>query len=335
MKLRKKPSLKVSAENLAKKEESEEKEISEKLNMKKTLQMLLLEAEEIAENAEDYLYPASSVFAENGNLVLPEGEFPLSRFSLSQLGTKIGVPPRYLFKCYEKGGKFSELADENINEWLTEYGRDLFIRTHEEKVRGILSSRYSVCDSDEIVRRVMGSSLSEYDVKGSFISPERLHIRLFSPEMLPVENEDLFAGVYLDSSDVGRNNLIVTFGIFKQICTNGLCVSKGNGVLFKQKHIGIDADEFSSGLVASLDRIPVLCEEICSLVESATEERVRNPVKEISSLIKSSEEAEKVEEHLKSPTKWGIVNALTEYAQKFTLERRIEFEKIAGNYLAA
>ena len=34
-------------------------------------------------------------------------------------------------------------------------------------------------------------------------------------------------------------------------------------------------------------------------------------------------------------TRWGLINGITEVAQDFTLERRLELERIAGNLLAA
>ena len=34
-----------------------------------------------------------------------------------------------------------------------------------------------------------------------------------------------------------------------------------------------------------------------------------------------------------SPTRWGLINSITEVAQDFTLERRVELEKIAGDLL--
>ena len=44
--------------------------------------------------------------------------------------------------------------------------------------------------------------------------------------MLPIDGEDLFAGITLDSSDVGRSGLYVRFFIYKQVCTNGLIIPK-------------------------------------------------------------------------------------------------------------
>ena len=33
--------------------------------------------------------------------------------------------------------------------------------------------------------------------------------------------------------------------------------------------------------------------------------------------------------------RWGLINGITEVAQDFTLERRLELEKIAGSLLVA
>mgnify|MGYP007070346797 CR=1 FL=1 len=52
---------------------------------------------------------------------------------------------------------------------------------------------------------------------------------------------------FLDSSDVGRNILIIRFGIYKLVCTNGLVIGRADGILYRQKHIGVKADEFEVG----------------------------------------------------------------------------------------
>lgn len=34
-------------------------------------------------------------------------------------------------------------------------------------------------------------------------------------------------------------------------------------------------------------------------------------------------------------SRWGLINGITEVAQDFTLERRLELERMAGNLLVA
>lgn len=318
---------------------------------------LVIKARDIADNSNDYMVvkanPQNVRFNDHAGLtfVTESGDvhdYSISRFALGQLGTKIGVPARYLEKCVASGR--IDLAQDNVNSWLEDYNKDLFIREHRGGIRGILSSKYSVCDSHDILDVVDDAvDLSKYKIKGSFLTPERLHVRLVSKDMLSIEGEDLFAGLFIDSSDVGRNVLTVRFGIYKQVCTNGLIVAKAGGVLFEQKHIGITAEEFHSGLTASLKNVDVLTENAVEWVNRAREKHnhwssssiYEDDINEFIGYIRQrtllSEESSKKVINLMNTkyedTTWGLVNGITEVAQDFTLEKRLELEKVAGDIL--
>ena len=276
--------------------------------------------------------------------------YPMSRYALSQLGSKIGVPANYLQKCIDSGR--IDLASDNVNSWLEDYGKDLFIREYNGHIRGILSSKYSVCDTPDILKVLQDTvDLNTYKVKGSFLNEERLHLRLVGKEMLPIDGEDLFPGIFIDSSDIRRSILTVKFGIYKQVCTNGLVIARAGGTLFEQKHIGISTDDFYEGLVASLKNIDVLSEHAVEWVKRAKERYnhwsvdTEHPedIEEFVSYIRqqtnlSNESAGKVIDLMQNrygDTRWGLINGITEVAQDFTLERRLELERIAGNLLAA
>ena len=225
----------------------------------KTLDKLIIKANDIALSSHDFMVRKANThnvrFNESAGLTfIAEDQeirdFQMSRYALGQLGSKIGVPARYLEKCVASGR--IDLAQDNVNSWLEDFNKDLFIREYNGGIRGVLSNKYSVCDSHEILEAVDDAvDLSKYKIKGSFLNEERLHVRLIGKEMLPIDGEDLFAGLFLDSSDVGRNILTVKFGIYKQVCTNGLVIARAGGTLFEQKHIGITAEEFHEGLVKS------------------------------------------------------------------------------------
>ena len=74
-------------------------------------------------------------------LYLPDGEgantrsMSMTRHSLSQLCNKIGVPIRYIDKCIDSGRL--DLAEENINSWIDDFGKNLFIREYKDKIRGV------------------------------------------------------------------------------------------------------------------------------------------------------------------------------------------------------
>ena len=71
------------------------------------------------------------------------------------------------------------------------------------------------------------------------------------------------------------------------------------------------------------------------LVKEDIEELLED-IKETTKL--SDEAATKVIEYMVQKydkTQWGLINGITEVAQEFTLERRIELETLAGNMLVA
>lgn len=338
---------------------NKEKEIKEVIDTRpKTLDKLIIKANDISLNSRDYMVRkvnnTNLRFNESAGItfVAEDGvkEFPISRYALGQLGSKIGVPARYLDKCVSSGR--IDLAQDNVNSWLEDFNKDLFIREHEGRIRGILSNKYSVCDSHEILKVVDDAiDLSKYKVKGSYLNEERLHVRLVGKEMLPIDGEDLFPGLFIDSSDVGRSILTVKFGIYKQVCTNGLVIARASGTLFEQKHIGISTEEFHSGLVASLKNVDILTEHSIEWIDrakhrdnhwSATSE-YEDDIQEFINYIKqrtnlSNESASKVIDLMKTKyedNRWGLINGITEVAQDFTLERRLELERIAGDMLVA
>lgn len=274
-------------------------------------------------------------------------------YSLSQFATKVGVPTSYIRKCMKNNR--TALAIDNLHSWMEEMeGRTLFIRKYYNEIsemqtiRGVLSDRYACCDTMDILSVLEKTvDLSTYKVKEFFLNEERFHLRLVSKDMLPIDDEDLFAGIFIDSSDVGRSVLKVCFGIYKQICTNGLCIARNGGTIFEQKHIGITPEEFNKGLVASMGKIDILTENAVEWIESSRNSEIKLSSQEemdkfiadirqrtLLSEVSAKKVIDLMENHY-SFNKWGLINSITEVAQDFTLERRLELEKIAGNILVA
>ena len=183
--------------------------------------------------------------------------------------------------------------------------------------------------------------MSQFKVKGSFVNEERLHIRITEKEMLDIEGEDLFAGITIDSSDIGRSGFKVNFFIYKQVCTNGLVIAKSSAQLFKQKHVGISHDEFVAGLKEGLNTFYELKEKVAESIRETSKIPVAEDIEELLEDIKkttglSQEACEEVVilmDNNYKRNRWGLINGITEIAQKYTLDRRIELETIAGNML--
>lgn len=290
-------------------------------------------------------------FCHETHLGLETENLPASGWALSQLSVKIGMPCGYAEKCIERG--HPDLAAENVNTWLTEQNgskrkksTDYLIRTYDDRIDGILSSGYTAFDTTKILGTLEKTiSVKDYHVVGSYVSNERMHLRLIRDELLDVDDEDLYPGIFIDSSDVGRTALHVSFGIWKKVCTNGLCISKVGGVLYHQRHMGITPIEVETELVNRVKMIPELIARSENIIKSARGEKLNlndekvfdklvNDIRRLSRM--SEDDAKKVIDLAKvryGMTRWGVVNSMTEIAQEFELDDRIRIENAAGRLI--
>jgi hypothetical protein len=263
------------------------------------------------------------------------------------------MPSGYAEKCIDRG--HPDLAANNINTWLTEQNggkrkksQDYLIRTYNDKIDGILSSNYTAFDTTKILDVLQRTiNVDDYHVVGSYVSDERMHLRLIRDELLDVDDEDLYPGIFIDSSDVGRTALHMSFGIWKKVCTNGLCISKIGGVLYHQRHMGISPIEVETELVNRIKLIPDLIARSEGIIKTARGEKIdlndekvfekmMNDIRRFSKV--SEDDAKRVIDLAKmryGMTRWGIVNSMTEIAQNFELDDRIRIENAAGLLITA
>ena len=314
----------------------------EMINTSQSFENLLETATNIQERCRDFKVAVNDLRMTNDlKLRFDNQEMPLSPLATGHLCGKLNIPSRYFNRLVESGNKF--LAADNVNCWLDGDKRTFFLREYNDQIRGVLSGSYSVYDAPEILTTVKEVFDQEnFILKGSFINEERLHLRLIENQMLDIDGEDLYAGITLDSSDVGRSGLNVRFFIWKRVCTNGLVIAKSNGRLFKQKHVGITHDDFAAGLEEGLGKFYEIKEAITKSIKETSEIPMNKDIEELVEEIKdktnlSDKAAEKVVELMEvkyAPTRWGLINGITEVAQDFTLETRIQLEEIAGSMLA-
>lgn len=360
MKLRRKVSLAEVIQLPKPEPKSEVKEDTrELLDMKKmTFGGILSRSEEIQSMCSDYV--VRSVNSERLRLndlagityVTEQGEVrspAISKWGMGQLCNKVGVPADYMRKCIGTGR--IELAQDNLNSWLEDFNKDLFIREYNGTIRGVLTPRYSVCDTPTILNTMKNSfPVDDFNIKGYFLNEERLHIRLVSPHQLPIDSEDLYPGFSIDSSDVGRSNLTINFFIWKKVCTNGLIVPKRFGVLFHQRHRGITIEDFALNLENAMDLVNPIIDKVTESIvntsgvslESAfkNEDSLNELIHRVRSQTLMPEDGVKkviqlMTDGVYEKTRWGLINSITQVAQDFTLDKRVEYERAAGGMLVA
>lgn len=303
---------------------------------------LLDKANAIQAACEDFKVAASNIHMNADCAMVFDGRtIPMSGFARGEFCGKLSIPSRYITRCIESNNP--ALAAENMNYWLQDDKRNLFIRNYHGVCRGVLSGSYSTYDAPEILTTLAEVfDPAKFALKGSFINEERLHLRMIDQTLLDIDGEDLYAGITLDSSDIGRSGLSVKFFIWKQVCTNGLVISKSAAKMFKQKHIGINHDDFAEGLTSGLNSFYELKDKVAESIKATREIPLSNDLEALIEDVKaatklSDEAAEKVIEVMQikyAPNRWGLINGITEVAQDYTLETRLQLEEIAGSMLA-
>lgn len=332
----------------------------ETINAKKdVLNNIILRAEEIQRKCEDIIVPAAAIKMTDEEKVLIDGQpFEISDWALNQFGNKFGNCGGYLLQCREENA--SALTAYNANYWLNrrveaeremaEKGRKVprtMIRGYGDRIRAVVSDRYAVCDAPTVLNSLVDFlPEKQWNILGSYLTEERMHLRFVSNEKMKVANDTVFPAVFVDSSDVGRCALDVQFGFYRLVCTNGLVVPAIH-MKYHQRHIGISIPKFVAKLEESIALMPAMIEDAEDMIQIASEKVINlNDEEEVEAIVKelrargklSKADAENVVKYsaIRYPhTRWGLVNGMTEYAQQKTLEERILMEQAAGFMLAA
>ena len=183
----------------------------------------------------------------------------------------------------------------------------------------------------------------DFSLVGSVINPEVMHLRLKWPTQL-IDGEDLFPALFITSSDVGRAAISVQFGIYKMACTNGLVIARAGGDIFRQKHVGVLAEDISTTLKIFLENIGILKENAASWVQFSKEHKEEGITtqayaerlkKQLAISEKSAKGIIALMQDKYGDSRWGLINAITEASQAYNLDKRLELEKAAGRMLLA
>lgn len=279
-----------------------------------------------------------------------------TRHSLSQLANRYGLPMRYLDKCMKSS--YPRLVSENLNTWLHgERGGDktCLLRKNGSSVRGILSDQYAIYDSPRILSVLEDLGIEErMGVRGALVTPEKLHLRLVDTQPIVTKEsageKDLFMGLIIDSSDVGRSSLSMSYIVYKQVCSNGMVVPMSICSNLFQRHIGKGLSDESFG-----DRVAAFLKGLGEVREAFKQNYVGAKLTNTEKFLKNEERVENLRKNILNVSQdtvnkvielhntgkyggdnvWSLINSVTEVAQDFTLDTRLDLERRAGLLLVA
>ena len=268
----------------------------------------------------------------------------ITQFAFSQLCARMGVPANYIKKCFATGKQ--DLAIQNFRAWANDSDSNLLVRANNGVVRAVLSDSYTPFDSYQVLRALKYTvDMKRWEPTQVFLSEDRLVARFVDFTPLPVhDGSHLFLGFAVSSSDVGRGSLNIKLMLYRSACTNGMLITSMGGTLYKQHHIG---EAMSASKLQAFNKLfSGLDDTAKAIIDNI--EQCRNKVLkdyELSMLVEKAKRdmklSEKSVEKLNflvseqyGATKWGLINGVTELAQDFTLDTRLDMENWAGELFA-
>jgi hypothetical protein len=292
---------------------------------------------------------------EGVRLGIPDrGQWYLTEWAHLQLAEKLGIPKKYYDRMRETS-KIELLAD-NINAWLEGKERRL-IRILDGKIRAILSDRYRIIDNYDLVLL----TLDEFKKKETVeiyridLTETMLYLKAIDRTLTAeIREEDIVCGgLILRNSEVGASAFRVEPFILKKACHNGLILQHS----LKKIHLGrqtLETGEIDWSdetreledkalwskvrdiLKATFDK-QVFQSWVERLKESATI-KIEKPIEAVNNIVKLAGLSEKQKQillmHFSEPTKYGLINAVTNLASETkNVDEQIRLEEFGGKIL--
>ena len=271
-----------------------------------------------------------------------------TEYAYKQTCNLLGIPSDYLDSLYSRG--LTTLAADTVRSLSQDSRRrgrfdGQRILRFGDRVEAVVSKKYDnnfpTCNMLEILKDTV--NLEKYVPNQAFISNSRFHIRMVDFETPEYVNGDkVSVGFTVDNSDIGKSALRVQFFIYRFACMNGIVKVAKGGTLYKQVHLGRAFDSDAIGAFkAAFDDIETL--RSTSIKQIADSQSRMMSYTEMRAILENKSYGLRNEDidniidiatKQYSPTKWGLINGITENAKIYSLTDRISQEVVAGQILA-
>lgn len=268
-------------------------------------------------------------------------------FGFKSMGRVVKFPAPFVRELNSSDSKLSQDIVENRlkSYFASEQNKPFTVREFNNKVCGVVSDKYAYFDDNEVVDILENSPLSKMKFENVHISPERFHLRAIdkdNPFKLDGDDSNMFFTFFVDNSMVGASSFRVRFGVFRQVCSNGLIIPHKEFVVVKQVHRG--TKDIAAIFNSQVAMISEKRNEIIAMLNDSTE--IESKIEKLSEEYKadylakklntSKAETEKIlmlyNTTYGGKTKWALTNAITEFARDTNnIDRREMLETRALN----
>lgn len=198
----------------------------------RTMNELAAEMRRINESKRDFIVPASgiSMTHEAGIALTGGGLEPIfatpTSWAHAQLSDWLGVPRQYYERLRVEN---PELLAANANWAISTQPSDRrLVRTVEGRARALLSNRYRILDSWDLMQAVLPFLLDKgFRVESCELTERRFYLKAFSDKITAeVKVGDVVQyGISLSASDVGAGSIRVDPMLYTLACSNGMVMA--------------------------------------------------------------------------------------------------------------
>lgn len=283
----------------------------------------------------------------------------MTRHAMRQVAGDLNIPLKYADMLMDQD---PGLLEYNLNERSHKASHSRMLRTIDNKMVGNVSPSFSrLYDNDIILKGLLPSIQgTDFTVQTCNINDQMMHLSLTSEKLKgEVKVGDIVqGGIKMRNSGVGASRMFFARLAFRLWCLNGCTntevvdsysrihrgVRQPEGILYRdstiQKHQELIACEIADTVNCLL--APEAFEAELDLMRATTERKIEGDVvKAVEQLGKivtyTQDEGSKILKHLIKGgdlTQWGMLNAVTRYAQDIEdYDRSMEMESIGGKVL--
>lgn len=227
---------------------------------------------------EDIEFRADAVeFSADANgviITIDERDFRPTPFALAKLCTWFHAPQTvatYYLNAPNNGKYKRDVNDFECIAFCLENGvrrlpagKELMFRTYQDgTLRSVMSDSYSIVDNDWYLNLlsalIPGGRLSHW--RGD---ADTIYGNVLIPDSIRAEIDSEYGGMLsLSNCEIGRRVIAQIPSIFRAICMNGCIWGQTKGIMFKQRHKGINLDDLAEQIKANIQKqIPLLSSHI-------------------------------------------------------------------------
>jgi len=260
-----------------------------------------------------------------------------------QIAERLDIPIKYYAKMENEA---PALLAENVNTWLKEKTKEVFIRGLGDSIRALLSDRYRVIDHLDVLYCALNELQAyETEVEDCYLSETELNVKVKSnhlKDFIRHKDDLIIGGLLLVNSETGHRALRIEPRTFRVLCSNGMVIEE---LTTRQIHLGNGNGSFDEEVYLSIRRsirdLFARFGEIVLALREATEIKVRNPQRVINNVVEQYRLSEEQKGNIlmafgaePEADKYGIANAVTRAAQgEENWEKGLELERIGGRLI--